>query len=115
MLDLKNEQERKTAQIWARHQQLLRLLADINADMAICKLENWDVMEYSKMIRDEMAGIIHRYEMTKDCKGRPFKKYEESPRCGRCEEYCAFYTPVCPECGAKLDRSNKTIKEVKHD
>ena len=37
MLDLKNEQERKTAQIWARHQQLLRLLADINADMAICK------------------------------------------------------------------------------
>ncbi len=39
----------------ARHKQIVRLLADITADMTICELEGWDRMEYINMLK----GLIN--------------------------------------------------------
>ena len=36
----------------ARHENILRLLADIRADMMICEIEGWDRMEYIRMLQD---------------------------------------------------------------
>ena len=41
-----------SVQMLARHQAIARLLADIAADMRICRIEGWDVWEYPRMIRD---------------------------------------------------------------
>lgn len=41
----------KTLNELARHQQIVRLLADIRADMMICELEGWDKMEYVNQLR----------------------------------------------------------------
>lgn len=49
-------------QTLARHEMTARLLADIAADMTICRLEGWDVFEYPRMVRAEMDGIIRRAE-----------------------------------------------------
>ena len=40
----------------ARHQAIARLLADIAADMQICRIEGWDVWEYPRMIRDALPS-----------------------------------------------------------
>ena len=42
-------------QTLARHQAIARLLADIAADMQICRIEGWDVWEYPRMIQDAIA------------------------------------------------------------
>lgn len=41
----------------ARHQQIVRLLADIRADMMICELEGWDRMEYINQLKELLDSI----------------------------------------------------------
>ena len=47
--------EAYAVQTLARHQAIARLLADIAADMQICRIEGWDVWEYTRMIQDAIA------------------------------------------------------------
>ncbi len=47
--------EAYAVQTLARHQAIARLLADIAADMQICRIEGWDVWEYPRMIQDAIA------------------------------------------------------------
>ena len=42
--------EAYAVQVLARHQMVERLLADVAQDMTICKLEGWDVWEYTRML-----------------------------------------------------------------
>jgi hypothetical protein len=44
--------ESKAVQDLARHQMIEKLLADILADLVVCKLEGWDSWEYSRLLRD---------------------------------------------------------------
>lgn len=44
--------ERYTMQKLARHQMRLKLLADIQADMAACELEGWDQTEYIRELQE---------------------------------------------------------------
>ena len=44
--------ESYAVQMLARHETILKLLADVAADMQVCALEGWDVWEYPRMIRD---------------------------------------------------------------
>lgn len=39
-------EERKALQILCREQLKLKLLADINQDIMVCKIEGWDYKEY---------------------------------------------------------------------
>ena len=48
--------EAYAVQTLARHQAIARLLADIAADMQICRIEGWDVEEYPRMIRDALPS-----------------------------------------------------------
>lgn len=41
----------------ARHQQIVRLLADIRTDMMICELEGWDKMEYVNQLRTLLNSL----------------------------------------------------------
>ena len=40
----------------ARHQAIIRLLADIRMDMEICEIEGWDKTEFIRMIFDAIKG-----------------------------------------------------------
>ena len=44
----------KKVQELARHKMILRLLADIRADMEICDIEGWDKMEYIRQLREAL-------------------------------------------------------------
>lgn len=44
--------ESKAVQDLARHQMIEKLLADILADLVVCKLEGWDPFEYIRLLRD---------------------------------------------------------------
>lgn len=46
------EKESKAVQDLARHQMIEKLLADILADLVVCKLEGWDPWEYPRLLRD---------------------------------------------------------------
>lgn len=37
-----------------------RLLADMLADMQICRLEGWDVREFPRMVRDAIDGLYDK-------------------------------------------------------
>jgi hypothetical protein len=54
-----DKKTRKAIQLCARHEMLLKLLADINWDMEICKLEGWDAMEYVRMLKKEIDRICN--------------------------------------------------------
>lgn len=41
----------------ARHENILRLLADIRVDTMICECEGWDQMEYVRMLRDLLDSL----------------------------------------------------------
>lgn len=51
----------------ARHQQIVRLLADIRADMMICELEGWDRMEYINQLK-ELLDSFRRKSNNPVCK-----------------------------------------------
>lgn len=38
----------------ARHQMIMKLLADIQMDLMVCEIEGWDKKEYIKMLQDEL-------------------------------------------------------------
>ena len=40
----------------ARHQAIIRLLADIRIDMEICEIEGWHKTEFIRMIFDAIKG-----------------------------------------------------------
>lgn len=56
---------RKRLQDLCRHAFIVKILADIRMDMAVCELEGWDKMEYINMIYEEMdrfrkkVGVQH--------------------------------------------------------
>lgn len=41
----------------ARHQMIVRLLADIRMDLQICEIEGWDKREYIRMLQSELNRI----------------------------------------------------------
>lgn len=43
----------------ARHTMRVKLLADIQKDMLICKLEGWDEMEYIHQLQDLLNSFNH--------------------------------------------------------
>ena len=53
-----NAEERKILNNLAREQLILKILADVNFDMNVCRLEGWDVMELPTRIKNEMENII---------------------------------------------------------
>ena len=52
------EQTELQLQKLARHEMICKLLADIGADMEICRLKGWDTMEYIREIYSEMNRFI---------------------------------------------------------
>lgn len=50
----------------AREQMIKRLLADINADLTVCRLEGWDAGEYVERLKKEIDGV---YELFENCRG----------------------------------------------
>ena len=46
----------------ARHQMKRRLLADIAADMTVCKLEGFDIREYANDLKAEIDNIVRQTE-----------------------------------------------------
>ena len=58
MTPAEDREYRKRLQELARHQLLSRLLSDILTDMAICRLENWNLQEYPNMIKRELDRIL---------------------------------------------------------
>lgn len=55
----------------ARHKQIVRLLADITADMTICELEGWDRMEYINQLKELMDSFggeqMSKVNVCKNC------------------------------------------------
>ena len=50
-----DKQTAKALNDLARHQNILRLLSDIRADMMVCEIEGWDKLEYIRMIREALS------------------------------------------------------------
>jgi len=48
----------RTMNNMCRHDMIHKILADITRDMVICKLSNWDMFEYPKMIKAEIERIL---------------------------------------------------------
>lgn len=46
--------EAKTFNDVARHEMIVKLLADIRVDLAICDIEGWDKKEYIRMLQNEL-------------------------------------------------------------
>lgn len=53
-------EERKILNDLARESLMLKILAEVNFDMNVCRLEGWDYRELPLKIKKEMDGIIHR-------------------------------------------------------
>lgn len=61
----------KALQTLAREEMITRLLQDIQADIAICKLEGWDYRPYIRKIKSIMdeflrAGKVKKEEIIKE-------------------------------------------------
>lgn len=52
-----NQETRRAINTLARHEMIVKLLADINRDMMVCDIEGWDRMEYINMLRDIINGL----------------------------------------------------------
>lgn len=50
-----DEANRKTLQEICRHNFVKKMFAELLADMTICKMEGWDVMEFPRMLRQELT------------------------------------------------------------
>ena len=48
----------------SREQMKLRLLADIQHDMMVCRLEGWDALEYTMELAKMIESIVEREKMT---------------------------------------------------
>ena len=44
-------------QTLARHKMIVKLYADILADMQVCEIEGWDKTEYIRMLQDMINDI----------------------------------------------------------
>ena len=44
----------------ARHQMITKLYADIIRDMQVCELEDWDKLEYIKMLQDLLNSFTKK-------------------------------------------------------
>lgn len=51
------KETRKRFQELARHQMILRLEADILADMKVCEIEGWDKTEYIRQLQSLINGF----------------------------------------------------------
>ena len=54
------EEERKALNDLARESLILKILAEVNFDMNVCKLEHWDCTELPKRIKKEMDLILEK-------------------------------------------------------
>lgn len=54
------EEERKALNDLARESLILKILAEVNFDMNVCKLEHWDYTELPKRIKKEMDLILEK-------------------------------------------------------
>lgn len=52
-----NKEEAKKFNELARHQMMLKLLADIRIDLEICKLEGWDTLEYLNELKELINSL----------------------------------------------------------
>lgn len=50
-------ESRKALNDLARHQAIVRLLADIRMDMMVCEIEGWDRLEYINMLKAELNKL----------------------------------------------------------
>lgn len=48
----------------ARHQTIVRLLADIAVDLQVCELEGWDKGEYITMLHQEIDKFYKQLKST---------------------------------------------------
>lgn len=48
----------------ARHQTIVRLLADIAVDLQVCELEGWDKGEYIAMLHQEIDKFYKQLKST---------------------------------------------------
>lgn len=55
---------------------------------------------------EDVARVVLKFRRDKDCKGNDIKQFDTPPQCSNCDAICGFYRDTCPNCGAKLDRSN---------
>lgn len=55
-----DSESRYALQRLAREQMKLRLLADIAADMQVCRLEGWDCREYIRDLHNELTRLVER-------------------------------------------------------
>ena len=60
ILEPDTTETRYALQKLARHELILKILADIAADMMICELEGWPKMEFIDMLFEEMANFKRR-------------------------------------------------------
>lgn len=51
------KETRKRFQELSRHQMILRLEADILADMKVCEIEGWDKTEYIRQLQSLINGF----------------------------------------------------------
>lgn len=58
-LYFKKEDAKKFNQL-AREQMKLKLLADINVDLTICKIEGWDVKEYLSDLKKMITQLTNK-------------------------------------------------------
>lgn len=55
-------EERKTLNDLARESLMLKILAEVNFDMNVCRLEGWNYRELPERIKSEMDRIIAEWE-----------------------------------------------------
>ena len=53
---------RKTLNKVARHEMIHRLLADINCDLMICQLEEWNPREYIDELHQLIEDIANKFK-----------------------------------------------------
>lgn len=57
-------QERYALQRAAREQMKHRILADIAADLTVCKMEGWDHTEYARDMNLLLSDIVEKFRET---------------------------------------------------
>lgn len=50
-----DEKNRKQLQDACRHRFIRKMYAELLTDMEVCKMENWDVLEFPRMLRDAVS------------------------------------------------------------
>ena len=53
-----NEDTARALNDLARHEAIVRLLADIRIDLEICELEGWDKTEYINKLKELLDSIV---------------------------------------------------------